>query len=113
MLFCLERWIKEKNAPEVRLELTTYRLTAGRATDCAIQELMSKKQAKGNKSPKKKQSNNKNRNQENKQKKDAKLFLCGVMFFCFFALVLEFWRILFQKNGFNTTLFPGGPPPQY
>jgi hypothetical protein len=27
-----------KKAPEVRLELTTYRLTAGRATDCAIQE---------------------------------------------------------------------------
>ena len=27
-------------APRVRLELTTYRLTAGRATDCAIQELM-------------------------------------------------------------------------
>ena len=30
-----------KKAPEVRLELTTYRLTAGRATDCAIQELRS------------------------------------------------------------------------
>ena len=30
-----------KKAPEVRLELTTYRLTAGRATDCAIQELLS------------------------------------------------------------------------
>ena len=29
-----------KKAPEVRLELTTYRLTAGRATDCAIQELV-------------------------------------------------------------------------
>lgn len=29
-----------KNAPRVRLELTTYRLTAGRAADCAIQELM-------------------------------------------------------------------------
>ena len=28
----------KKKAPEVRLELTTYRLTAGRATDCAIQE---------------------------------------------------------------------------
>ncbi len=28
-----------KKAPEVRLELTTYRLTAGRATDCAIQEI--------------------------------------------------------------------------
>ena len=27
-------------APEVRLELTTYRLTAGRATDCAIQDLV-------------------------------------------------------------------------
>jgi hypothetical protein len=26
-------------APKVRLELTTYRLTAGRAADCAIQEL--------------------------------------------------------------------------
>jgi hypothetical protein len=33
----------EKNAPEVRLELTTYRLTAGRATDCAIQELVKTK----------------------------------------------------------------------
>ena len=31
---------RDKRAPEVRLELTTYRLTAGRATDCAIQELM-------------------------------------------------------------------------
>lgn len=29
----------QKNAPRVRLELTTYRLTAGRAADCAIQEL--------------------------------------------------------------------------
>ncbi len=29
----------EKSAPRVRLELTTYRLTAGRAADCAIQEL--------------------------------------------------------------------------
>jgi hypothetical protein len=27
----------------VRLELTTYRLTAGRATDCAIQELVKTK----------------------------------------------------------------------
>jgi hypothetical protein len=27
-------------APRVRLELTTYRLTAGRAADCAIQELI-------------------------------------------------------------------------
>ena len=26
----------------MRLELTTYRLTAGRATDCAIQELLCK-----------------------------------------------------------------------
>ena len=30
---------RDKNAPRVRLELTTYRLTAGRAADCAIQEL--------------------------------------------------------------------------
>jgi hypothetical protein len=30
---------KRFGAPRVRLELTTYRLTAGRATDCAIQEL--------------------------------------------------------------------------
>jgi hypothetical protein len=30
----------QKKAPEVRLELTTYRLTAGRATDCAIQDLV-------------------------------------------------------------------------
>lgn len=29
---------KKKKAPEVRLELTTYRLTAGRAADCAIQD---------------------------------------------------------------------------
>ena len=29
----------KKKAPRVRLELTTYRLTAGRAADCAIQEL--------------------------------------------------------------------------
>ena len=28
----------KKIAPRVRLELTTYRLTAGRATDCAIQD---------------------------------------------------------------------------
>ena len=28
----------KKKAPRVRLELTTYRLTAGRAADCAIQE---------------------------------------------------------------------------
>ena len=28
-----------KEAPRVRLELTTYRLTAGRAADCAIREL--------------------------------------------------------------------------
>ena len=32
--------LRRKKAPEVRLELTTYRLTAGRATDCAIQELL-------------------------------------------------------------------------
>ena len=32
-----------KKAPEVRLELTTYRLTAGRATDCAIQERYTQK----------------------------------------------------------------------
>ena len=31
---------KKVGAPRVRLELTTYRLTAGRATDCAIQELI-------------------------------------------------------------------------
>ena len=31
---------QKQKAPEVRLELTTYRLTAGRATDCAIQEHM-------------------------------------------------------------------------
>ncbi len=30
---------RKKEAPEVRLELTTYRLTAGRAADCAIQDL--------------------------------------------------------------------------
>ena len=30
-----------KKAPRVRLELTTYRLTAGRAADCAIQEFLS------------------------------------------------------------------------
>ena len=30
----------KKNAPRVRLEITTYRLTAGRAADCAIQELV-------------------------------------------------------------------------
>jgi hypothetical protein len=29
---------RKKSAPRVRLELTTYRLTAGRAADCAIQE---------------------------------------------------------------------------
>jgi hypothetical protein len=29
---------KKESAPRVRLELTTYRLTAGRAADCAIQE---------------------------------------------------------------------------
>jgi hypothetical protein len=35
----LKNWATpKKKAPEVRLELTTYRLTAGRATDCAIQE---------------------------------------------------------------------------
>ena len=28
----------KKNAPRERLELSTYRLTAGRAADCAIQE---------------------------------------------------------------------------
>ena len=28
----------KKKAPRVRLELTTYRLTAGRAADCAIQD---------------------------------------------------------------------------
>ena len=33
--------LRRKKAPEVRLELTTYRLTAGRATDCAIQEIQS------------------------------------------------------------------------
>ena len=31
---------RKKKAPEVRLELTTYRLTAGRAADCAIQDLV-------------------------------------------------------------------------
>ena len=31
--------LQKKGAPKVRLELTTYRLTAGRAADCAIQEL--------------------------------------------------------------------------
>ena len=31
----------KKKAPRVRLELTTYRLTAGRAADCAIQDFMS------------------------------------------------------------------------
>ena len=31
---------KKDFAPRVRLELTTYRLTAGRAADCAIQELV-------------------------------------------------------------------------
>jgi hypothetical protein len=31
----------------VRLELTTYRLTAGRATDCAIQELRRQKSVAG------------------------------------------------------------------
>ena len=31
--------LKKVGAPRVRLELTTYRLTAGRAADCAIQEL--------------------------------------------------------------------------
>jgi hypothetical protein len=36
------RALRQKRAPEVRLELTTYRLTAGRATDCAIQELVNK-----------------------------------------------------------------------
>ena len=39
--FLMGRSRGEKKAPEVRLELTTYRLTAGRATDCAIQELAS------------------------------------------------------------------------
>ena len=35
-------------APEVRLELTTYRLTAGRATDCAIQDFITdNKSARG------------------------------------------------------------------
>jgi hypothetical protein len=37
------RALRQKRAPEVRLELTTYRLTAGRATDCAIQELVNTK----------------------------------------------------------------------
>ena len=32
--------MSKKKSPRVRLELTTYRLTAGRATDCAIQDLM-------------------------------------------------------------------------
>jgi hypothetical protein len=32
--------LKKVGAPKVRLELTTYRLTAGRAADCAIQELV-------------------------------------------------------------------------
>jgi hypothetical protein len=37
----LERGDSQKDfAPRVRLELTTYRLTAGRAADCAIQELV-------------------------------------------------------------------------
>jgi hypothetical protein len=34
---------KKKSAPKVRLELTTYRLTAGRAADCAIRDQLSKK----------------------------------------------------------------------
>ena len=29
-----------KKTPRVRLELTTYRLTAGRATNCAIQDFL-------------------------------------------------------------------------
>ena len=32
--------LKKVGAPRVRLELTTYRLTAGRAADCAIQETL-------------------------------------------------------------------------
>ena len=36
--------LKKVVAPRVRLELTTYRLTAGRAADCAIQELVCWKQ---------------------------------------------------------------------
>lgn len=36
----LYRHRRKKKAPEVRLELTTYRLTAGRAADCAIQDLV-------------------------------------------------------------------------
>jgi hypothetical protein len=39
VLFFSVRAFCTQKAPEVRLELTTYRLTAGRATDCAIQEL--------------------------------------------------------------------------
>ena len=38
--FCKLKKTRSKNAPRVRLELTTYRLTAGRAADCAIQELL-------------------------------------------------------------------------
>jgi hypothetical protein len=30
--------VTKKSAPKVRLELTTYRLTAGRAADCAIRD---------------------------------------------------------------------------
>jgi hypothetical protein len=30
--------LQKKGAPKVRLELTTYRLTAGRAADCAIRD---------------------------------------------------------------------------
>jgi hypothetical protein len=31
-------YMQKKGAPKVRLELTTYRLTAGRAADCAIRD---------------------------------------------------------------------------
>lgn len=36
----LDEWVRAKRTPRGRLELPTYRLTAGRATDCAIQELL-------------------------------------------------------------------------
>jgi hypothetical protein len=34
----LDQSHSQKSAPKVRLELTTYRLTAGRAADCAIRD---------------------------------------------------------------------------
>ena len=52
----------------MRLELTTYRLTAGRATDCAIQELHNTTRNKKIMNPKKK----------NNKKKKKKMGTMGI-----------------------------------